>query len=46
MVILVILIAQVYNLFVSKMILYFEKRLLKNKDDRVSITTDVIDGMK
>lgn len=41
-----ITIAQAFNLFLSKMILYFEKGLLKNKDDRVSITTDVIDGMK
>ena len=46
MVILVIVIAQAFNLVLSKMILYFEKGLLKNKDDRVSITTDVIDGMK
>ena len=28
------------------MIVYFETALLKNKDDRVSLTTDVIDGMK
>ena len=28
------------------MIVFFEKRLLTNKDDRVSLTTDVIDGMK
>ncbi|KAM3143931.1 hypothetical protein pb186bvf_003982 [Paramecium bursaria] len=46
MVILVIVIAQAYNLFISNMIVFFEKRLLTNKDDRVSLTTDVIDGMK
>lgn len=39
-------IAIILNAIVSSLTIYFYRRALVHKDDRIGLTTDVIEGMK